>query len=61
MVSSMYLLDLASGTTADWVYGTQNVSLAYVFEFRDHFNGMVSMVFFSFEILRNFILVTINY
>lgn len=27
--------DLASGSSIDWVYGTQNVSLTYTFEFRD--------------------------
>lgn len=37
--SSNCFVDLASGTTADWVYGTRNVSLAFVFEFRDHPNG----------------------
>lgn len=27
--------DLASGSSIDWVYGTQNVNLTYTFEFRD--------------------------
>lgn len=34
-----FLIDLASGTTIDWVYATQNVPLAYTFEFRDSRNG----------------------
>lgn len=32
-------IDLASGTTIDWVYATQNIPLAYTFEFRDSRNG----------------------
>lgn len=33
------LIDLASGTSIDWIYSTQNVPLAYTFEFRDSRNG----------------------
>lgn len=32
-------IDLASGSSIDWVYGTQNVSLSYTFEFRDSERG----------------------
>lgn len=31
----IFLSDLASGSSIDWVYGTQNVNLTYTFEFRD--------------------------
>lgn len=30
---------MASGTSIDWVHATQNVPLAYTFEFRDSRNG----------------------
>lgn len=46
IISFIYLLDLASGTTIDWVYGTRNVPLAFVFEFRDSFSGIYSVFFF---------------
>lgn len=35
-----YSTDVASGTSGDWVFSTQNVPLAYTFEFRDSRNGM---------------------
>lgn len=43
---SLLILDFTSGSTVDWVYATQNVSLAYTIEFRDQGND-ISHVFTS--------------
>lgn len=32
-------IDLASGSSIDWAYANQNVSMAYSFEFRDSRTG----------------------
>lgn len=42
--------DIASGTSVDWVYATQNVPLAYTFEFRDSRNGEC---FFYIQLMIN--------
>lgn len=39
-------VDLATGSSIDWVYATQNVSLAYTFEFRDEGNLIIKFVDF---------------
>lgn len=36
-------LDLASGSSVDWVYGTRNVPLAYTFELRDKGKRIVNI------------------
>lgn len=41
----LFLLDLASGSSIDWVYAAQNVSLTYTFEFRD--KGMQSLILWN--------------
>lgn len=38
VIYKLILIDYASGTTADWAYGTQNISLGYTLEFRDSGN-----------------------
>ena len=42
--------DLASGTSIDWVHATQNVPLAYTFEFRDSRNGKFDFKCFATQL-----------
>lgn len=34
-IDLILMLDVATGGSTDWAYGTQNISLAYTFELRD--------------------------
>lgn len=36
-------IDVTSGCSIDWVHANRNVSLSYVFEFRDSHNGMKNL------------------
>lgn len=40
MFKHFLILDPTSGISVDWVYATQNVSLAYTIEFRDKGNNI---------------------
>lgn len=46
------LQDIASGTSVDWVHATQNVPLAYTFEFRDSRNGNCLGEFYNLMVLN---------
>lgn len=42
-----FYVDLASGSSIDWVYAKQNVNLTYTFEFRDKGNKHLTLKFLS--------------
>lgn len=51
-------VDKAAGGSIDWVYAVRNVSLSYVFEFRDHRDGKMTkpwIIFNSVQLLSLFI------
>ncbi|XP_031627768.1 zinc carboxypeptidase-like [Contarinia nasturtii] len=47
------VLYIASGTSADWVYAKRNVSLSYIFEFRDVRNGRNGFILPPKQIIPN--------